>query len=163
MNLRQQLLARSARPKVAQLHSLATQHRNSDDKSATSTATPAQLSTPVTGEATATRSATPPQLTSCAGGDSVPPKVAPGGGSCAPVAPPADQFDTRVTCTACRFLSPGNYCRSHMRAGLTSRVLAPVFTELRQHCSGFEPSDAKQAEVDLDAKIEQFFDWNCHE
>jgi hypothetical protein len=145
MNLRQQLLARSARPKVAQLHSLATQHRNFADNSATSTATLAQLLTPVTGETTATSSATPPQLTSCAGGDSAPPKVAPGGGSCALVALPIDPFDRRVTCTACRFLWPGNYCRNHIRAGLTSRVLAPVFTELRQHCPGHAPLAQAQA------------------
>lgn len=142
MNLRQQLLARSARPKVAQLHSLSTQHRNSNDKSATSTATPAQLLPPFTEEATATSTATPPQLASCAGGDSAPPKVALGGVSCAPVAPPTDPFDTRVTCSACRFFWPGNRCLMHRRAGLTTRDLAGEFTLLRQHCPGWAPSAA---------------------
>jgi len=132
MNLRQQLLARAARPKVAQLHALATQHRNSDDKSATSTATHAQLLPLGTGEATATSGATTPQPTSCAEGDSVPPKVA----------PHIDPFDTRVTCSACRFLWLGNRCLVHRRAGLTTRELATEFTQLRQHCHGWAPSTA---------------------
>ena len=45
--------------------------------------------------------------------------------------------DTRVTCTTCRHLRPGNRCNNHHRAALTTRELAAEFTRLRQHCPGF--------------------------
>jgi hypothetical protein len=44
---------------------------------------------------------------------------------------------TRVTCTTCRHLRPGNRCSNHRRAALTTRELAAEFTHLRQHCPGF--------------------------
>jgi hypothetical protein len=47
--------------------------------------------------------------------------------------------DPRVTCTACRFLWPGNRCLVHRRAGLTTRELAADFIQLRQHCPGHAP------------------------
>ncbi len=53
--------------------------------------------------------------------------------------PVLDPFDTRVTCSACRFLWPGNRCLVHRRAGLTSRELAADFVALRQHCPGHAP------------------------
>jgi hypothetical protein len=56
--------------------------------------------------------------------------------------PVLDPFDTRVTCSACRFLWPGNRCLMHRRAGLTTRDLAAEFTLLRQHCPGWAPSAA---------------------
>ena len=59
--------------------------------------------------------------------------------------PVLDPFDTRVTCTACRFLWPGNYCRNHRRAGLTTRELAADFVALPQHCPGHAPLAQPQA------------------
>jgi hypothetical protein len=56
-----------------------------------------------------------------------------------------DPFDTRVTCSACRFLWPGNYCRNHRRAGLTTRELPADFVALRQHCPGHAPLAQAQA------------------
>ena len=49
----------------------------------------------------------------------------------------ANDHDTRVTCTTCRHLRPGNRCNNHHRAALTTRELAADFTHLRQHCPGF--------------------------
>ncbi len=45
--------------------------------------------------------------------------------------------ETRVTCTTCRHLRPGNRCENHRRAALIARELAAEFTRLRQHCPGF--------------------------
>ena len=57
----------------------------------------------------------------------------------------ANDDDPRVTCTACRFLWPGNYCRNHRRAGLTTRELAADFVALPQHCPGHAPLALAQA------------------
>ena len=59
--------------------------------------------------------------------------------------PVLDPFDTRVTCTECRFLWPGNYCRNHRCAGLTTRELAADFVALPQHCPGHAPLALAQA------------------
>ena len=56
-----------------------------------------------------------------------------------PVAP----HDTRVTCTDCRHLRPGNRCANHRRADLQTRELGSDFAPMRQHCPGFAHIEAR--------------------